>query len=163
MRIARPIFIVCVVLLAGCSSTRAPSAPQLPAPSANQSEHNGERDLVGHGRSDRSSSAEGVVHEPIVTLHGHYRLQDGRVNEHKFPVTVELHADGRLAGTFETWVEKRFTDGTGQLIFSTKTFRGDWTIKDNTFQIIVEKGTFLPDVAFREINGLKIIVMKGDS
>lgn len=119
---------------------------------------------AGKEGTNSAGRGEGIFQEPLMTISSQYRDSDGRVKEHKFPVKFELHADGRLTGSFETWVEKRYTDGTSRLIFPTETFRGSWMMRNNTIHVTadVEKGRFFPNVAFQEAAGLKIIVRRRD-
>ncbi len=108
-------------------------------------------------------SAEIAVQEPVLTITGHYGVHDGRVKEHKFPVTLQLSGTGEITGTWDSWIEEIIEDGSSQLSFHKYTFKGSWLIQDNTIQIMIDKKTVLPQFSFPEINGLKIKIAKKDS
>ena len=107
-----------------------------------------------------TASADTVVQDPVLTISGHYRSTDGRVKEHKFPVEIKLAANGKFSGSLEFWIEKRLSDGTSHLVYFSSTFSGSWVIKDKTIHISVDKGTVFPQVIFKEMNGLKIEIVK---
>lgn len=69
-----------------------------------------------------------------------------------------LHADGKLTGTYEWWIEKRFDDGTGKLIYQTEPLSGSWIVKENTIQITTDH-MWMGLPAFQKANGLQIIVL----
>lgn len=111
-----------------------------------------------------STADDVVVHDPILALSGHYRSVDGRVCGRKFPVEINLCADGTFEGTFESWIEERLTDGSSNLSYSIETFSGIWTIEGKAIDIIVEEEHALPQCVFRDFNGMTIrIERKKDS
>ena len=105
--------------------------------------------------------AEAVkIHDPLFTLSGHYQSRDGRVIGHRFPVKLKLHADGTVAGTFESWMELRFADGRSQLSYPTEKFSGTWKLKGRVVEILVEGKDSLPLFQFKELNGIKVSLKK---
>jgi len=113
--------------------------------------------------SSISIASEVEVQEPKMTLAGHYRSDDGRVKEHKFPVELKLLSDGKFTGISESWIEERLSNGTSHLSYFSDAFSGIWHIKDQTIHITVQKGNMVPIVFFKDINGLKIEITKKDS
>jgi hypothetical protein len=105
-------------------------------------------------------SAEVVVQDPVLTITGHYRSSDGRVKEHKFPVVIKLLANGKSTGVIESWIEERLSDGTSNLDYFSNPFSGTWKIEGETIHITVDKGNVFPRITFKEMNGLKIKIMK---
>lgn len=104
-------------------------------------------------------SAAGAVQAPLISLSGHYRDHDGRVQEHRFPVEFKLHADGKVTGTYEWWIEKRFEGGKTSLIYRTDSLSGRWIISGNTIQITTEQALGLPPLTLQEMNGLRITIL----
>ena len=96
------------------------------------------------------------IQEPLLTISGHYRVGDGRVKEHKFPVEIKLSADGHFTGIYETWLEARLDDGTTKLGYFNTGFLGTWKMADNTILLILSEGTEIPEFTFEATNGLSI-------
>lgn len=108
-------------------------------------------------------SGEIIAQSPMRTITGHYRVGDGRVKDHIFPVEIKLLSNGKFTGTSESWIEERLTNGRSELIYFSEAFSGSWLIKDKTIFIAVEEGALIHDVTFNEMNGLKITITKKKS
>ena len=96
------------------------------------------------------------VQEPVLSIDGHYRVGDGRVKEHKFPVEIKLAADGHFTGVYETWMEARLDDGTTKLGYFNTGFLGTWIVKDGVILLTLSEGASIPKFVFEPINGLGI-------
>ena len=96
------------------------------------------------------------VQDPMLTISGHYRVGDGRVKEHKFPVEIKLAADGHFTGVYETWMEARLDDGTTKLGYFNTGFLGTWIVKDGVILLTLSEGASIPKFVFEPINGLGI-------
>lgn len=100
-----------------------------------------------------------TVQAPVLIIKGHYMDSDGRVSEHKFPVEINLTADGKFTGSYETWLEKIYVD-CSKLAYYNKTFSGRWKIENNTFLLTPDNGYALPNFIFGNINGLRIKIVE---
>jgi hypothetical protein len=108
--------------------------------------------------------ADTILLKPVLTISGHYKVADGRVDDRTFPVKFELFSDGKFKGTYESWMEERDTDGSADLQFYDINISGSWTVEDSTILLVIKKEqsswSSFPNLKFKAINGLNINISK---
>lgn len=68
-----------------------------------------------------------------------YRVKDGRVSNRMFTVKLTLEPEGSCRVVYETWVEKRWTDGRTRLSFPKEFYLGSWSEADGFYSFVLAK------------------------